>query len=193
MNPSASSPETDPARYLPNGPGWIVPKMARQAWGIWTVPRPGLMKIDVFGLPFGLTSGSGFVALGIVATGLPTLEVSAWTRRHRRASRIKSAPTPLPSRFKLGSSDAAATVGRKSTRSSKSSPSDSASASRMFAVVELAGEAKPKRRAKRCKRFGSRTPPSGLNSTHLRTKLKKKVADLPALVDDPSFGEIPAA
>lgn len=62
----------------------------------------------------------------------------------------------------------------------------------MFAVVELAGEAKPKRPVDRHKSFGPRTPRSRLSSTHLRTKLKKKVADHPVLVDNPSFGEIPA-
>jgi hypothetical protein len=143
-------------------------------------------------VPFGLTTGRGFVALGIVAGGLPITETSAWTRRHRRASRTKSQPIQLPSRFRLGSSDAAATGGRKSAWSSRSSPSDSASASRMFAVVELAGEAKPKRPVERHRSFGPRTPRSRLSSTHLRTKLEKKVADHSALVDNPSFGEIPA-
>jgi hypothetical protein len=62
----------------------------------------------------------------------------------------------------------------------------------MFAVAELAGEAKRKRPVGRHKSFGPATPRSRLNSTHWPTKLKKKVADLPVLVDDPSFGEIPA-
>ena len=62
----------------------------------------------------------------------------------------------------------------------------------MFAGAEPAGEAKRKRPVARHKSFGPATPRSRLNSTHWPTKLKKKVADLPALVDDPSFEEIPA-
>jgi hypothetical protein len=41
--------------------------------------------------------------------------------------------------------------------------------------------------------FGLRTARFGLNLAHWPTELKKKVADLPALADDPSFAEIPAA
>jgi hypothetical protein len=155
-------------------------------------PSPGLMKIDAFGVPFGLTPGMSFVALVGVLAGLPTTEISAWTRQHRHASRTTSQSIPLPSRFRLGSSDAAATVGRRNTRSLRSSASDSNSASPMFAVVEPTGEARPKRPVERQRSFGPRMPRSKLNSTSWTTRLKKKVADHPASVQDLSFGEIPA-
>jgi hypothetical protein len=82
-------------------------------------PRPGLMKIVSFGGRAGLTSGPADVALSTVVAGLPAYGEFAWTRPHGRASRPMSQPIQLPSRFKLGSSDAAATVGRRSTRSSR--------------------------------------------------------------------------
>jgi hypothetical protein len=63
----------------------------------------------------------------------------------------------------------------------------------MCAVPVPAGEARPKRPAERPKSFGPRTSRSEPNWTTSQTGLKKKVADLPALIDDPSFAERPAA
>jgi hypothetical protein len=34
MKPSASSPDIDLRRYLDRGPGWMVPKIARQQAGM---------------------------------------------------------------------------------------------------------------------------------------------------------------
>ena len=144
-------------------------------------PGGGLMKIVSFGDLFGLTPGTRIVALGTVAAGLPPYGDFAWTRRHRDTSRTNNQPTQLPSRCKLGSSDAAAAAGRKSTRSSRRSPSDFASASRTFALAELAGEAKLKRPAERRKNCGLRTAISRLNLTHARTKLKKKASQFSRL------------
>ena len=144
-------------------------------------PRTGLMKIVSFGDLFGLTPGTRIVALGTVAAGLPPYGDFAWTRRHRDTSRTNNQPTQLPSRCKLGSSDAAAAAGRRSTRSSRRSPSDFASASRTFALAELAGEAKLKRPAERRKNYGLRTALSRLNLTHARTKLKKKASQFSRL------------
>lgn len=157
-----------------------------EGWG-------GLMKTAVFWSASGLTSGRASVALVSVEAWLPPYGEFAWTRPHGRASKPTSQHIRLPSRFKLGSSDAVATVGRRSTRNSRSNRSDSSSASRTSARVELAGEAKQWRLARRRKNFGSATPNSRLNSTHLQTRLKKKVPDLPALTENPSFADVPAA
>jgi hypothetical protein len=104
-----------------------------------------------------------------------------------------SQPTQPPSRFKLGSSDAAAIVGRKSTGSSSWNPSVSASGSQTSARVEPAGESTQKLPAERRTSFGFRTPSSKPEWTHWQRKLKKKVADSLTLAENPSFGEIPAA
>jgi hypothetical protein len=114
-------------------------------------------------------------------------------RRHGRLSGTNSQSTQPPSRFKLGSSDAVATFGSKNTPSLRSSPSDSGNALRTSALAGPAGAAKRKPPAKRRNSFETGTPNFRPDWTHLQRKGQKKKPDLPALVDNPSFAEIPGA
>ena len=154
-------------------------------------PRPWADENGSFLGAFGWTPGMVLLRLDRRCGGIAYYGDFAWTRRHRHASRTTSQPILLPSRFKLvlrrsrdGWKKKYAELKVECKRLKQRSP--------MFAVPVPAGEARPKRPVERPRSFGPRTPGSRLNSTHWQTGLKKKVADLPALVDDPSFGEIPA-
>src|ERR1019366_9604312 len=114
-----------------------------------------------------------------------------WTPQQGRTHKTNHRPTQPPSRCRLGSSGVAATFGNRSTRSSRSKPSGSNSKSRTSPRVEQTGAAKPKSPVERPKSFGPATPTFRPDWTHWPRTLKKKSSDLPALVDDPSFAEIP--
>ena len=153
------------------------------------------MKTVTFWRSCGLTMEGDLVALCLDAAGsLPYgYGVLAWTSQQRRTNKTNRRPTQPPSRCRLGSSDAAAMPGRRSSRRSRSKPNGSNSKSRTSAVVERTGAAKRKPPAESRKRFGPRTPTFKPDWTHLQRQRKKKARDLPALVDNPSFAETPAA
>jgi hypothetical protein len=149
------------------------------------------MKIATLGAISGLTTRSEIVALGALAPGFAAYGDLAWMQRQGRASRRLHQGTRLPSRFKLGSSDVAATSGRKSTQPSRSKPNVSANAPPTSARVEPNGDVKQRRPAKRPKRFGRRTRNFRPDWSLWPRKQKKNRANLPALVDNPSFSETP--
>src|SRR5258708_27722461 len=151
------------------------------------------MKIVAFWRLHGLIMGSDSLALPRLASGsLPSGDLNlAWTCQQGPTNTTSRQPTRPPSRCRLGFSDVAATFGRKNTRNSRSNPSDSDSELPMLTVVEPTGAAKRKPPSKRRKSFGTSSPNSTPGWTSFPRKDKKK-ADLPALVDNPSFAETPA-
>ena len=140
----------------------------------------------------GLTMGREIVALELMRQDRPHMEIS-----HGRANRdVPRRQTIGLQNLQAGSSLVPRTQPRPLEEKVRGAQGGvqaaTSSKSRTSAVVGRTGAAKRKTPSERCKNFGPRTPNSRPEWTRFPRKLKKKVIDLPALVDNPSFAEIPA-